>query len=310
LTPTDLKVNALIKNFKQKVAYYRKNPTLKSDESLPADSVLWYLEATINYSHAFPNEYYAEMESTELVLTVPVDNSGEVDMAVLIQKYDEMKASITTVYNNSGFDNKGLVLVDILGSSQISGEITLEVEAVVGNKGIDPGPGPFVVGDDWWYGEFFGHCYPHTLDSDAAQKLALAMNSYITTQNTGFFFTNATNVTHKGGDFRRDGDPEPLDNIYDFYLYSTSTENGTITDENGVLCLNYNEMNVYYDLLNQLVYTKIPEAEMPPGYKIEKIMWMLGDKEDVEPYTHYYNKGKFKYGYPIAYLNGESPVDL
>ncbi|NOX46890.1 MAG: hypothetical protein GXO89_07925, partial [Chlorobi bacterium] len=30
LTPTDLKVNALIKNFKQKVAYYRKNPTLKS----------------------------------------------------------------------------------------------------------------------------------------------------------------------------------------------------------------------------------------------------------------------------------------
>ena len=312
LTPTDIKVNKLITGFRDKVAYHLENPGLKSGESISTDSALWFLEATINYAHAFPNVYYDEMEANELTLTVPVNGNGSVDMYELSLKYDEMKTDITTAYNNSGYDDKGLVLVDITGASQTNNEITLELEAVVGNKGIDPGPGPFVEGDDWWYGETLGDCYPHSYDTDAAHELQNAMNAYITGQNSGKFFVGPTNIIHKGGNLRRDGDPEPPNNIYDYYMYSTSTENGTITNENGVLCLSYYEMNIYYDLLKQLLYDKIPETEVPPGYKIEQIMWMLGDKESVndDDDTHYYHRGLFKYGLPVAYFGGEGPEEL
>ena len=310
LTPTDIKVNKLITGFKDKVAHHLENPGLKSGESIAADSVLWFLEATINYAHAFPNEYYDEMETNELTLTVQVNGNGGVDMDELSLRYDEMKTEITTLYNNSTYEDKGLVLVDLIETSRTGDEIIFEIEAAIGNKGIDPGPGPFVEGDDWWYGEYKGHCYPHTNDSDAAQKLREAMNTYITEQNAGMFFISPTNVFHKGGDLRRDGDPDPLNNIYDYYMYSTSTENGTITNQNGVLCLSYYEMNVYYDQLKQLLYDKIPETEVPSGYKIEQIMWMLGDKEFDGPYTHYFHRGKFKYGFPVPYFTGEGPEEL
>ncbi|MEZ5197826.1 MAG: hypothetical protein R2764_15995 [Bacteroidales bacterium] len=57
LTEYEIQVNKSIKDFKQKMAYCRENPHLKSGETIPADSAVWLLEATINFSHAFPNEY-------------------------------------------------------------------------------------------------------------------------------------------------------------------------------------------------------------------------------------------------------------
>ena len=307
----ELKVNKTIKGFKEKMVYYRENPHLKSGESVPADTALWYLEATINYSHSFPNEFYIEMQSDELTLMVPKNGSGEVDMVVLTQKYDEMKAEITNIYYNSGFEEKGLVLVDLSETSQTADEITFTAETVTGNKGPDPGPGPFVEGDNWWYGEFRGHCFPHTWDTDASQELEQAMNDYIAEHNAGLFFIDQTDRTRKGGNENtlRPDDPEPFNNVYDYYLYSASTEYGTVTDE--ILCLNYMEMNVYYDYLKYLLYTKIPNEDLPPGYRIEKIVGMDGTYEPVgDDDIHYFHEGTFKFGYPVGYEDGEGPEEL
>ncbi|MEZ5081864.1 MAG: hypothetical protein R2750_00160 [Bacteroidales bacterium] len=123
-TAYEQQVNKAIKDFKQKVAYYHENPGYKNGESVSADSALWLLEATINYSHAFPNEFYGEILTEDLSLVVPKNSSGEVDMDVLAQKYDEMKLDITTAYYNSTFENKGLVLVDLSETSQTGDEIT------------------------------------------------------------------------------------------------------------------------------------------------------------------------------------------
>ncbi len=312
LSEYEMQVNKTIKYFKQKVAYYSENPHLKSGEAVPADSAIWYLESTINYSHSFPNEFYKEMQSDELTLVVPKNGSGEVDMVVLTQKYDEMKAEITNIYYNSGFEDKGLVLVDLSETSQTADEITFKAETVTGNKGPDPGPGPFVEDDDWWYGEDVGKCYLPVYSSDAAQELTVYMNDYISDQHTGIYFIHQTEVTKKGGDsdIRRAGDPDPPNNVYDYYLYSASTEYGTVTDD--ILCIIYIEMNVYYDYLKYLLFTKIPNEEVPPGYVIEKIVWMLGDDESVNNGndTHYYHEGNFKYGYPIGYDEGEGPEEL
>jgi hypothetical protein len=104
------------------------------------DSALWLLEATINFTHAFPNEFYTEHEVEDLTLVIPKTADGMIDMAVLTQKYDEMKSDITTVYYGSSFTDKGLVLVDLEEDSQTETELILSVQTATGERGVDPGP--------------------------------------------------------------------------------------------------------------------------------------------------------------------------
>ncbi|MCD4695872.1 MAG: hypothetical protein K8S16_06485, partial [Bacteroidales bacterium] len=314
-TPYEMQVNKTIKDFKQTIVYYHETPDFKSGESVSADSALWLLEATINYSHAFPNEYYEEMQTNDLTLTVPKNIDGTVDMDMVIQKYDEMKGDITTVYNGVSYGDKGLVLVDLSETSQTAAEIVMNVQMVAGDKGNDPPPdpginGPFEEEDDWWYGEFKGHCPPHTWDSDASIELKNAMNDYISEQNNGVFFIHQTEKTKKGGDpnIRRPGDPNPPDNDFDYYLYSSSTENETVTDE--TLCLEWTEMNIYYTYLKYLLFTKMPNDDVPEGYAVETILSMEGTYEWQDIYKHYFHEGIFKFGFPVGYGEGEGPEEL
>jgi hypothetical protein len=152
LTPYEIQVHNAIKGFKSTMEMHRENPHYKSGQVVSPDSALWLLEATINFSHAFPNEFYTEHEIEDLTLVIPKTSDGMIDMAVLTQKYDEMKSDITTVYYGSSFTDKGLVLVDLEEDSQTETELILSVQTVTGERGVDPGPGtpgvngPFGVG--------------------------------------------------------------------------------------------------------------------------------------------------------------------
>ena len=194
LSQQDIKVNNLIKTFKEKVAYYKANSGLKDGETVPADSALWYLEATINYSHAFPNEYYSDFEIDTSYLTVPVNGDGTVDMATLTQKYEEMKTNVAADYHNSQFTEKGLCFVSISQKSLNSNELTFTVETATGDKNNEPPPnptpdGPFGPGDDWWYGENAGKCSEQASDSfDAAQRLWDEAQSTIPDPNGNYTF--------------------------------------------------------------------------------------------------------------------------
>ena len=316
LSEFDKQVNKAINSFKQKMAYYRENPQLKSGESVPADSALWYLESTINYSHAFPNEYYYKFEVDTSYLTVPVNTDGTVDMAILTQKYDEMKTNVADDYHNSTFSEKGLSYVNITEVSQTNNELNLMVESGTGDKDGDPkniGPdGPFGDGDDWWYGEDKGHCDWDWV-SDAAKQLKIAMNNDIPDPNGNYFFIGLTTKYKRGGDLniRRLNDPDPPDNTYDYYLYSSQTDIEPF-DEETTLCLDPVEMNTYFQYLRYLLYTKIPDEELPEGYKIESVVEMKGWWEDIgDDDTHYYHEGTFQFGLQVGFGSpDEGPEEL
>ena len=277
----ELKVSRIIKDFKQQMAMYHENPQFKSGKSLDSDSALWLLEATINYSHAFPNEYYSEFRVDSGTLSLPVNGEGKIDLGDIVTAYDEMKQQVTGYYYNSPFSGKGLCAVDLEPVSQGVSETTFLVMTITGDEDGDPPPvvldGPFEEGDDWWYGEDEGKCYLPVYTSDAAQEFKTYMSDYIADQNTGFFFIHQFSIERKGGqtNTRRAGDPEPPDNLYDYYLYSSSTEYGTVT--NDILCLEYPEMNAYFVYLKYLLYTKIPDdIGLPPEYKVELILDFYG----------------------------------
>ncbi|MCF8369376.1 MAG: hypothetical protein K9G76_10070 [Bacteroidales bacterium] len=322
LTPYEMQVNQRIKDFKQKIALYKENPGYKSGEVVSAEDALWLLEATINFSHTFPNEYYDEMQSEDLNLVVPKNANGGVDMDDLTQKYTEMKQAITDVYYNSTYEDKGLVLVDISEVSQSAGEITLNVETVTGEKGNEPPPdpginGPFEEGDDWWYGENVGYCYePYTVNDDAANRLYQEALGLIPDPSGNYYFINEFSFSIFGGepDLLRDTSP---DNYLDYWLYYSIEGSSIPFDEDEVLCLEYTEMNAYYTYLNGLMFDYLPNTYLPNkynlnGYSVESLTLLEDEKlvNGIEETTKYFHKASFVYGLKIFYGEGDGPSEL
>jgi hypothetical protein len=317
LSPRDLAINNTIKSFRDKVSYLHENPGYKSGESYTADSALWLLEATINYSHTFPNDYYGQLITDTLYLTLATNDAGEVDMNELAVKYDAMKTAISAVYHSKAIAEKGLVLVNLEDVSFKSDEVVIEVVAITGERteGTPPefgNSGPFQDFEDYWYGEYFGQCFPHTYDTDAAQLLKAAMNNYIPDLSSGYFYCNLTVIRKKGGDpnLRRLGDPKPQDNIYDYYLYNASDTYDSVTNEN--LCLTPNELNTYFYLLEHLLFNKIPSEDVPAAYEIVRVIWMNGDYDKIENdlLIHYYHEGDFEYGLKCCRASGEIAIEI
>ncbi len=321
LSQQDIKVNNLIKTFKEKVLYYKANPGLKDGETVPVDSALWYLEATINYSHAFPNEYYSDFDIDTSYLTVPVNGDGTVDMATLTQKYEEMKTNVAADYHNSQFTEKGLKYVDLEEYSSTVNELTLEVKTATGEKNNDPPPfpapdGPFEVGDDWWYGETLGHCYePYVINDNAANQLYLATKDLVPDPAGNYYFINEFGFDISGGDnnFRRENDTE--DNYLDYYLYYSIDGTQLPFNEDEMLCLEFHEMNWYYNFMKQLMFNILPDEYLPQHFGLENYDIVSLDgiewKKQINylPY-YYYHKAFFTFGYKIFYDDDNGPVEL
>jgi len=306
-----------IKNFRENVACYEENSGYKSGETVNTDTALLLLEGTMNLSHSFTTDSYNEYLAEDLTLVVPKNENGEVDMDVLIQKYLQMKADITTLYYNSNFENKGLVIVDLCETGQTGDEITMNVEVVTGDRTNEPPPpppvnGPFETGDNWWYGENAGKCYDTTTTSDAAQELHAAMSQYIYNYNQSHgietFFPVQTHY-FKGGDkksLRRPNDV--MDNHLDFYMYNAYDEYG-ISDD--TLCVEWTEMNNYYSYLRYFLYTKMKDSLQALNswcYQPAQITSMIGVYE--EEGEHYCHKGYFVFGFPWYSEEGEGPEEL
>jgi hypothetical protein len=319
MTAYEIHINKTLNDFKKKMEFIRANPQLKSGESVPADSAVWLLEATINFSHAFPNEYYSEFKIDTLILTVNRNENGMVDMNELTAKYDEMKEAVADTYHNVAFEKKALAVVDLTETNITETEILIGVETITGNKNNEPPPdpgvnGPFVEGDDWWYGELLGHCDPHTPNSpDAAIKLYSAMNTYLSEKNAGLYFISPVSFIRKGGDdnVRRVDDTDPLDNNLDYYLYSIIEGDENINFDEDMLCLEWTEMNIHFNLMKYYIYYRIPGIILPAYYKPFELTTKIGYHENYgSGVTHYYQSFTFRFGIPIGYDEGEGPEEI
>ncbi|MFU8844312.1 MAG: hypothetical protein ACNA7V_10955 [Bacteroidales bacterium] len=320
LTPYEIKVHNTIKGFIRTIEMYRENPHYKSGQLVSPDSALWLLEATINYSHGFPNEFYTGHEVEELTLVIPKTSGGMIDIAVLTQKYDEMKSNITAVYYGSSFTDKGLVLVDLEEEAQTETELILSVQTVTGERGIDPGPGtpgvngPFVEGDDWWYGENAGKCDETLQDAyDAAQRLFYEASNTIPDPSGNYVFVGPFIEVEISGDndeFIYPYDPLPQDNHLDRYLFFATTEYGICGDD--TLCLEYPEMNIYFQRLKYLMNQYFLDNPNMSDYDIMCVLEFDDNSYQYEVngnfYTNYFHHGKLKFG--IKIYRSDIPVEL
>lgn len=246
-----LKINRLITVFKDKMAYINENPVYKSGETVPADSALWYLEATINYSHGFPNEYYEEFQTDSLTLIIDKNSDGNVDLEELTQKYDLMKAGVATAYNASTFTEKGLTLVDLEAVSETDEELTLSVKSLTGQINPNPDTTRYNYIGDWEYGENGGYCDSPLGENDASEQF-LDEIYYLIANNekSNSFFVDILEVEVQGGDpdfLVNDTEPN---NYLDYYLYY-SIDGTSIPWNEDMLCIQNADMHTY----NGFIYT-------------------------------------------------------
>jgi hypothetical protein len=320
LTAYEVHINKTLKDFKQKMEFIRTNPMLKSGESVPADSAVWLLEATINFSHAFPNEFYSEFETDSLTLTVARNEDGTVSLDELTAKYDQMKDVVADVYNNSTYEEKGLAVVDLEVSGETEGEITITIGTSVGEKSTPPPPpgqdGPFEEGDDWWYGGIVGHCYdPYAIPDNAANQLWLVTKDLVPDPNGNYYFTNPFYFTVQGGDPHLIRDQTP-DNYLDYWLYYSVEGDPQIPfDEDEMLCLEWQEMNAYYVYLKTLMFSYLPNHYLPEvynlhGYSVETYHGLGYGSDTYGNISRYFHEAEFTFGIKVGYAEGEGPSEL
>ncbi len=316
LSANDLKVNNLINGFKQKMGYLRKNPNLKSGETLPADSALWYLEATINYSHGFPNKYYEEFQIDTTTITVAKNSDGTVDLTELTQKYEEMKAEVATVYNASAYTEKGLALVDLKEISETDNELVLSVKSTTGKIDPDPDTTKYNYIGDWYYGEDGGYCDVVGGEGDASEQFKKTIDNLIASYGKpNSFFTEIQEVIVQGGNLDFLVTNNEPNNHLDYYLYY-SIDGTSIPWNEDMLCIPDADMHAYNDLIYDLLFDFLPNDYLPATYGGQKyyIMSCLEFKDLKTDYGNgeydYYHYGKFEYGFDVAYSQGNMPTEI
>jgi len=305
MTAGDMAFYSSITQFKQKIKYIKDNPKYKSGEELSIDSAIWLMEATFNYEYSSAGEKYEAVKADSAFLEIETGSQGEISLNELSDAYYEMFYEVQDIYNNTDFDNKGLVLVNLDIVSSNSNTTNLKIETVAGNKSVDPEPGVFGDDDYWRYGMLEGTCDFEQDTTDAARKIWFMTNAHIPPQPwppPGYIYTYSDYVTWtvEGGDEKwiRPGDP---DNYLDYYLYYADPTIGTITDE--VLCLEPDEMNNYYNWLQNIIYDWLPQE---PGME-DHVFLVISEFEGIPFDYPYIYKHQGQLEYAIMHLVPWSP---
>ncbi|MEZ5197828.1 MAG: hypothetical protein R2764_16005 [Bacteroidales bacterium] len=92
------------------------------------------------------------------------------------------------------------------------------------------------------------------------------------------YFVSPVSFFRKGGDdnVRRVGDPDPLDNNQDYYLYSIIEGDENINFDVDMLCLEWTEMNIHFNLMKYYIYYRIYGVILPANYKPFELTTRLG----------------------------------
>lgn len=242
-----------INQFKERLQATKNNP--KSGDVMTLDEAIENMELLINASHGFPFEDYNKRQVDIVSFQLPTDGEGNVSMSDVNTAYDEMINLVRDAYINTGFDNKGLILVTLSINEEIKSGETINAKVVTGKSGEGTSD---IFSDCWYYGEDLGMCDgTYYLEMDGGDTIANAINA-----------NNPINDYHDcpGENYHIVLDPQPYiflegyeyedNNGYLIFFYPDYDGNG-FTDEEKKLYAD--DMNFYYYNEYEVIFTIIPQ---------------------------------------------------
>lgn len=271
MTQADIDFLNQLVHFKDKMEYQCEHPGYKSGEAMSVDSAVYLMEALFNYTYGYPEKTYNMTKADTCSIYLQLDINGKVTLNEVNLKYRELTETVRTLYYNSGFENKGLILTSIEMGTVASGELELEVYAVTGNVGNSWNVTyPFGEGDDWWYGFDDGRCdgIPGSDTTDAAELIQnnISISYILPPPPSGYQYVYLpdTPITLEGNEYHNPDSSYPDDNYTDYLMYYAISEaDSLLTDE--VKCLEHEEMNFYVQGGMEIITNRLYETYNKPS---------------------------------------------
>lgn len=165
----------------------RKNPKDPlADQEWELESVVWYLEACVNYKYGVsvkPELIKADTSCVNVVVSGDKCKLGNVQVA-----YDAMVDSIADYFYELREDEKYFLMANVSIINQTSQNVTLQVISYFTLNGIIPD----VNDNDWYWGLGRGQCETHIgAPLDAADIIMKGANHSINIPTSEFYFTDS-----------------------------------------------------------------------------------------------------------------------
>ena len=293
----DILIENKIRAFKSKLEHLRENPQFKSGETMAVDSVVWYVEATLNYTYARAGVPFDRILRDSAKITIPVNNQGvllaDVDLA-----YQQVKDSLSAKYHAIASEDKSLLVVDVEAVTAADNSTELHVKAGFAEGSGVLEYGQFGTTDYWYWGRGFGKCDQYigqNLGEDASTELDYYINHPISVYPGKVYFTDEETL----GYFDPWDYPDP-NNPFGYYrLFALEFIEPPLEHP----CLSPDEMNYY--LYEGVVY--IMEDNKPAGKHLVSgvVEWDQINDLGIGAYLH-----KTMYTYGIRHIASEPPIDL
>ena len=249
--------------FREKITLIQDNPTYKSGEFTTTDSAVWYLDATLNLSHAFISwETLGDFYHDSIFVTIP-KNNGFIGYNDLATAYSELKQKVADVCIAAPGSDKELYIASLTKKEEDANSLTIKAGTTIGSIKLPADWHPFEKG--WMYGDTLGDCSypPQFIGQDACKQLRDKTNDfrylyiddeqmvYITIANEEPYVT----LRSENQIFINTADPIPGDNHYERLLVYQE-QNANYHD-----CIEEDEMNWYYQKLHYVIYNMVPNNE-------------------------------------------------
>ncbi|MCD4792178.1 MAG: hypothetical protein K8R54_03025 [Bacteroidales bacterium] len=301
----------------EQILAFKANMINKSGENMPLADALENMELLINASHGFPFEEYGERQNDVVSFQLQADENGNVTMAEVNAAYAEMINQVRQAYINTGFADKGLILVTLSINEEDKSGSTIDVNVTTGKVG-EPDSDNFT--NCWYYGENMGQCtgtqYEGIMDGGDTIANTIAANNplYDWCDHPGpgwrLILEFQDPITLEGNEYQ----DVQGDNLMFFY---PDEEGDYFTDEE--MQLQSEDMNYYYDNEYELIYEIIPQEYNYPFATYVLVNCIING----EPWT--YNQGGIdntalrhqnvltyahRYWVQVSIIDNPLPIDL
>lgn len=245
---------ARILNFRNQVEAYKKNPAVKSAETISLAEAIWNIENLFNLTYAKPEDIYSATSEFVFSLYLPIDAQGNVFESDLCYLYEQVKALARTNYANLDFADKGFLFMTVELGEQIEGFARIDFRGKAGERcaqnivnvnSYDSAMyiGPFRREDYWDYKRGNGKCDGSYAHSGADDQLEIHLQEYISSllrvSDAGCrsVYLNRINISF-------DGRSAPS-----YAFYRTNVD---------ATCIDFNNMNYYYGRERKYIVDILP----------------------------------------------------
>jgi len=295
--------------FKELIEYAKENPDYKSGATMTAEEVVWNLETLFNATYGFPDEQYGHTVSDTTLLYIAINSNGEILEEDVIALYNEIIAIVTQYYYNSGFDQKGFLLLDLTQGEIVNGQLEIGLRSVTGEKNYVWEP--FGIHDYWWYGETKGDCnwIIGFNETDAAQKIQVAImqNKPLVYPPPGyrFVYSSFDTINVFGHEY--------TNNNNEYLVFYIENPLGIFTWEEK--CLDPDEMNFHFFGESEVIYHVLPGAlNKPPNWTFMSCIIVGKEEPNYNngniPCIHHENTLTYALRYLVPVVIIEPPIDL